>query len=136
MKKMEIKDRTKTEIALNMSSFNSMCIDCVPSYKDKDAVLTEAAKEFESFFIREFLNLSFEMSGELGERYGYFYKEIIFDVLSRHISFGLSDFIKKALENQFQVIEKGYIKGTQLHSFWSGHTKNGEPSPHSISNYV
>lgn len=90
---------------------NSFSIYGLPSPKNRVKVIEEVAKEFESFFIREFLNNSFQMSGELSEKYGYFYKEIIIDTLSRTSSFGLKDFLRKAIENQLEAVQRGYIKG-------------------------
>ncbi len=90
---------------------DSFTIYGLPSPKNRQKVIEEVAREFEAFFIREFLNNSFQMSGELSEKYGYFYKEIIIDTLSRTSSFGIKDFLKRAIEDQLESIQHGYIKG-------------------------
>ncbi|MCS7213174.1 MAG: hypothetical protein NZ927_02995 [Candidatus Calescibacterium sp.] len=88
---------------------DSFTVYRLPSPKKSRQVVKEVAKDFEAFFIREFLKDSLQISGELSEKYGYFYKEIIIDVLSRSSSFGIKDFFEKAIENQLEAMQRGYI---------------------------
>lgn len=93
----------------NVYGPDSFTVYRLPSPKKSKQVVEEVAKDFEAFFIREFLKNSLEISGELSEKYGYFYREIIIDVLSRSSSFGIKEFFKKAIENQLEAMQKGYI---------------------------
>jgi Rod binding domain-containing protein len=87
-----------------------LCVDCLPRSSDRQKVIDDVCSEFESFFIKEFLKNAFVMSGELAQNYGYFYKEIVLDTLSRTSSVGIKDFLKKAIENNLEFIQNGYIK--------------------------
>lgn len=89
----------------------------LPSPKNKKDVIDKVAEEFEAFFIREFLKNSFEMSGEFSEKYGYFYRELIVDTLSHISSFGIKDFLKKAIENQLEAMQRGYITKKKIGEF-------------------
>lgn len=100
-----------------MKGPGSFTIHRVPSPKNKDLVVEEVARDFEAFFIREFLKNSLQMSGELSEKYGYFYKEIVVDTLARNMTFEIKDILKRAIENQLEAMQSGYIRKKKLGTF-------------------
>jgi hypothetical protein len=85
------------------------CITCLPKPSQKEKVIDEVSREFEVFFVKEFLKDALVMSGELSEKYGYFYKDIVIETLARSANFGVSDMLKKAISNNLEFLSKGFI---------------------------
>jgi len=85
------------------------CITCLPKPSQRGKVIDEVAREFETFFVKEFLKDALVMSGELSEKYGYFYKDLVVETLARSADFGISDMLKKAISNNLEFLNKGFI---------------------------
>ncbi len=89
------------------------CITCLPKPSQKDKVIDEVSREFEVFFVKEFLKDALVMSGELSEKYGYFYKDIVVETLARSANFGISEMLKKAISNNLEFLSRGFINEKQ-----------------------
>lgn len=83
--------------------------------KDKEKTIDKVATEFESFLVRELLKNSFKIQA-MGN-YGYFYHELIFDILSKTSSFGVKEYIKDAIRLQFEAMQNGFIKKSSIGNF-------------------
>ena len=94
-----------------------LCVDCLPTPREKKKVIENVAREFEAFFLKEFLKTALPQSGELQKKYGYFYREIIVDTLAKTSSFGVADFLKKAIEQNLEAMERGFIRKRNFGKF-------------------
>ncbi len=103
----ELKSQTKTRFSIQNPD-TAYDIRSLLISKNRDKIIDKIATEFESFFTRELLKNSFKIQAM--ENYGYFYHELIFDILSKTSSFGVREYLKEAIMLQIEAMQNGFIR--------------------------